>query len=99
VAGTRVPEKPLKVIVSALLGLQVSVAVTVEGAPPGTDAGDRETPAREGEQVAAAFAGADETARAGCAQIITAAIRRETAATTPTVNRRITIPVRSNQPE
>ena len=43
-AGTRVPAKPLRVIVCVLFGLHVSVAVTAEGAPPGTDAGDRETP-------------------------------------------------------
>jgi hypothetical protein len=55
-AGTRVPRKPVRLIVCAFLAVQVSVAVTVEGAPPGTDAGDKEMLRSAGEQVAAAIA-------------------------------------------
>jgi hypothetical protein len=68
------------------------VAVTVEGAPPGTDVGDREIPSSAGEQVAAVTARvrADWTARAGCTQIITAATKRETVTIARTETRVIT---------
>ena len=39
-AGTVAPAKPLRLMVSALDAAQLSVAVTVEPAPPGRDAGD-----------------------------------------------------------
>jgi hypothetical protein len=42
---------------------------------------------------------ADWTASAGCAQIITTAIKRETAATTPTEKRLTANPIRSKQPK
>lgn len=57
--GTVTPVKPLRPIVSALGVAQLRVAVTVELAPPGTDAGDSVTFCRVGEHVAAGAAAAD----------------------------------------
>jgi hypothetical protein len=52
--GTCAPLKPTRATVSAFAGAQLTVAVTVELAPPGTEAGASVTPRRVGEQAARA---------------------------------------------
>jgi hypothetical protein len=82
-AGTRVPRKPVSLIVCAFLAVQVSVAVTVEGAPPGTDAGDKEMRRSAGEQLAAAAARVRVywTACADCIETTSAGTKKTTTAT------------------
>jgi hypothetical protein len=90
--------KPFRLIETAFDGAQLTVAVTVELAPPGTDAGDRLTLRRAGEQDAAALpvipgsARADDAACAGWAAMTTVAPRRPSAAIPRTDPRSFTRP-------
>jgi hypothetical protein len=52
-AGTVIPEKPLSLTMTGLEVAQVRVAVTVAGAPPGTEPGVTESARSAGAQVAA----------------------------------------------
>jgi hypothetical protein len=78
--GTWIPAKPARPIVTAFDGAQLTVAVTVERAPPGTEAGESETAFRTGEHATAAPARVAATAWAGCTATASPAVTRDNTA-------------------